>query len=454
MGCGASKPGEVAPGEAQPAKAAPAAPPPPASVPSTTTAPASNGPTTVTDGPVVLVFGNAASGADAACAEIAQKCGGTYLSQQKLLKDEVTAETQTGKELAAMIKQGKIVPSPMMIELLVAGMAGKPAPFVVEGFVKSADGLEKLEARVGACALAICLETESDDAAKAKLVADGASDDVAERRLRMFTTSVMPVVELLEKRPGVVARIPCANVEAAINAVAAVKPGAPSGGAAAYAAAEAEAEAEVAAPAAAEPEPEWKTTPLDVPVFFVLGGPGSGKGTQCAKLVAHYSCAHFSAGDLLRAEIATGSEMGKTISEMIKSGKIVQAETTIDLLRKAMFEAKTGGAKGPFLIDGFPRSMDNLQAYEAQAPKCKAVLFFEASEEAMTERLLERGKTSGRTDDNADTIKRRFATFQNQSLPVVEHLEAEQKCVHRIDALQPIDDVFAATCKIVDEVLA
>ena len=146
--------------------------------------------------------------------------------------------------------------------------------------------------------------------------------------------------------------------------------------------------------------------------------------------------------------------MGKTISEMIKSGKIVQAETTIDLLRKAMFEAKAGGAKGPFLIDGFPRSMDNLQAYEAQAPKCKAVLFFEASEEAMTERLLERGKTSGRTDDNADTIKRRFATFQNQSLPVVEHLEAEQKCVHRIDALQSVDDVFAATCKIVDEVLA
>ena len=72
----------------------------------------------------------------------------------------------------------------------------------------------------------------------------------------------------------------------------------------------------------------------------------------------------------------------------------------------------------------------------------------------MTERLLERGKTSGRTDDNADTIKRRFATFQNQSLPVVEHLEAEQKCVHRIDALQSVDDVFAATCKIVDEVLA
>ena len=56
--------------------------------------------------------------------------------------------------------------------------------------------------------------------------------------------------------------------------------------------------------------------------------------------------------------------------------------------------------------------------------------------------------------DNADTIKRRFATFQNQSLPVVEHLEADQKCVHRIDALQSVDDVFAATCKIVDEVLA
>ncbi|KAJ1624566.1 adenylate kinase-domain-containing protein, partial [Pavlovales sp. CCMP2436] len=96
-------------------------------------------------------------------------------------------------------------------------------------------------------------------------------------------------------------------------------------------------------------------------VIFVLGGPGSGKGTQCALLAKRHGFAHFSAGDLLRDEVASGSAEGRAIREMIKEGKIVPAQTTIDLLQKAM-----RGRAGPYLIDGFPRSMDNAKSFEEQ----------------------------------------------------------------------------------------
>jgi hypothetical protein len=96
-------------------------------------------------------------------------------------------------------------------------------------------------------------------------------------------------------------------------------------------------------------------------VIFVLGGPGSGKGTQCALLAERHAFAHFSAGDLLREEVASGSEHGQMIQALMTEGKIVPAQVTIDLLSKAM-----GTRPGPYLIDGFPRSMDNATAFEEQ----------------------------------------------------------------------------------------
>lgn len=176
-------------------------------------------------------------------------------------------------------------------------------------------------------------------------------------------------------------------------------------------------------------------------VHFVLGGPGSGKGTQCELLTRHFGYAHFSAGDLLRDEVSSGSELGVSVGEMIKEGKIVPAQVTIDLLQKAM-----RSRPGPYLIDGFPRSMDNAKSFEEQVGVAKGVLFFDVSEATLEARLLERGKTSGRSDDNKETILKRFKTFQLQSLPVVEYL-ATITTVHKISGEQPKDLVFAAVCK-------
>lgn len=173
-------------------------------------------------------------------------------------------------------------------------------------------------------------------------------------------------------------------------------------------------------------------------VVFVLGGPGSGKGTQCANIVEHFGYTHLSAGDLLRAEIKSGSENGTMIQTMIKEGKIVPSEVTIKLLQKAMQES--GNDK--FLIDGFPRNEENRAAFEAVTKiEPEFVLFFDCSEEEMERRILNRNQ--GREDDNIETIRKRFNVFLESSLPVVQYYEAKGK-VRKIDAAKPIAEVFDA----------
>ncbi|GLT66033.1 hypothetical protein SLA2020_384290 [Shorea laevis] len=171
-------------------------------------------------------------------------------------------------------------------------------------------------------------------------------------------------------------------------------------------------------------------------VVFVLGGPGSGKGTQCTNIVEHFGYRHLSAGDLLRAEIKSGSENGTMIQNMIKEGKIVPSEVTIKLLQKAMLES--GNDK--FLIDGFPRNEENRAAFEAVTKIEPAfVLFFNCPEEEMERRLLSRNQ--GREDDNIETIRKRFRVFLESSLPVIEYYKAKGK-VREIDAAKSIEDVF------------
>lgn len=175
-----------------------------------------------------------------------------------------------------------------------------------------------------------------------------------------------------------------------------------------------------------------------VKVVFVLGGPGSGKGTQCANIVEHFGFTHLSAGDLLRAEIKSGSENGNMIQNMIKEGKIVPSEVTVKLLQRAMQESDND----KFLIDGFPRNEENRAAFEKVTGIVpEFVLFFDCSEEEMERRLLSRNQ--GRVDDNIETIKKRFNVFVESSLPVIEYYGSKNK-VKKIDAGKPITEVFEA----------
>jgi len=132
------------------------------------------------------------------------------------------------------------------------------------------------------------------------------------------------------------------------------------------------------------------------------------------------------------------------INEYIKQGAIVPVEITVNLIKKAMQEA--GWEKKRYLIDGFPRNQDNYDGWckvmgdDVRVTKC---LFFKADEGELIKRIEERGKTSGRVDDNAESMKKRLITFNKESIPIVEMLEAKSPgLVSNIDAMQSVDKVF------------
>lgn len=178
-------------------------------------------------------------------------------------------------------------------------------------------------------------------------------------------------------------------------------------------------------------------------VVFVLGGPGSGKGTQCARITEGFKWVHLSAGDLLRAERSKGSELGDQIDHHIKNGTIVPVEITCSLLENAMIANK--GVTNNFLIDGFPRNQDNLDGWERQMASktdVKFTLFFDCTEEICTERCLQRGAAgSGRADDNIESLKKRFVTAKESTMPIVEHFE-EKGLLRTIDASRSPDRVY------------
>ncbi|XP_014204832.1 UMP-CMP kinase [Copidosoma floridanum] len=158
-------------------------------------------------------------------------------------------------------------------------------------------------------------------------------------------------------------------------------------------------------------------------VLFVLGGPGAGKGTVCGKIVKKYGYVHLSAGDLLREERAKpGSKFGELIESHIRNGTIVPVKITCSLLDRAMQNSEVSHNK--YLIDGFPRNQDNLKGWTqdmAEKVDLKGVLFFDVSEEVCTKRCLGRGATSGRSDDNLESLKKRHHTYINDTMPIVDH---------------------------------
>jgi UMP-CMP kinase len=175
----------------------------------------------------------------------------------------------------------------------------------------------------------------------------------------------------------------------------------------------------------------------------VVLGPGAGKGTQCAKLASEFGMRHLSAGELLRQEMTTpGSEHGSLIDSYLKEGKIVPVKITLDLLKRQM--STSNNHNNRYLIDGFPRNWDNVVGWEEYMPEVcemEQVLVIDCLEEELEKRLLSRGKTSGRSDDNIESARKRFHTFREATLPVIEYYEKAKK-VSRINGNQDMDHVY------------
>jgi UMP-CMP kinase family protein len=185
-------------------------------------------------------------------------------------------------------------------------------------------------------------------------------------------------------------------------------------------------------------------------VLFVLGGPGSGKGTQCDNLVKTYKFQHLSAGDLLREEVKRGTPLSEEINGYISKGHMVPGETTVRLIRQAMNER--GWNKHVFIIDGFPRTFNNLDAWNTIMKNdidVIGVLFLHCSEEIMRTRIMKRGETSGRSDDNEEVFKTRIRVYIEETTPVVDHYRKQDK-VFEVNAEGSVEEGFEEIRKIVE----
>lgn len=184
-------------------------------------------------------------------------------------------------------------------------------------------------------------------------------------------------------------------------------------------------------------------------VIFVVGGPGSGKGTQCERIVKKYGYTHLSSGDLLRAEVKSGSERGKMLNDLMEKGQLVSNQIVLDMIKDAML-ATVDSSKG-YLIDGYPREVNQGVEFEKQIAPCKICLYVEVSDETMKKRLLHRGQSSGRVDDNEETIQKRLKTFHEHTSPVIDFYSKQNK-LRGVSAEQAPDEVFKQVASILDQI--
>ncbi|KAL2734231.1 adenylate kinase isoenzyme 1 [Vespula squamosa] len=186
--------------------------------------------------------------------------------------------------------------------------------------------------------------------------------------------------------------------------------------------------------------------------IWVIGGPGCGKGTQCDLIIKKYGFLHLSSGDLLRDEVASGSPRGASLQELMSKGLFVPTDIVLDLIKEKMEKARIEGTtKTGFLIDGYPRELEQGILFEQNICPADLILFFDVSDETMTKRLLGRAAVSQRVDDNDEVIKKRIEIFNEKNGKIVEHYKEK---VVRINAEKSVDEIFEEVCKVLDRLLA
>ena len=188
--------------------------------------------------------------------------------------------------------------------------------------------------------------------------------------------------------------------------------------------------------------------------IILCGPPGSGKGTQAAKLVDHYQLVHISTGDLFRREKKNNTPIWQEVQRYIDKGSLAPDSITFQLLQTEMDQSPD--AKG-FILDGFPRNVEQAQALDDFLAKrgesvSRLVELVVADEEIIT-RITERGKAQGRVDDqDPKVVQHRIDIYKSQTAPVAEHYAGQDK-TSRLDGIGTIDEIFDRICAVLDTVV-
>ncbi len=188
--------------------------------------------------------------------------------------------------------------------------------------------------------------------------------------------------------------------------------------------------------------------------IVMFGAPGSGKGTQSEVLIKTYGLFHISTGDVLRDHIKRGTPLGKTAQEYINQGQLIPDELMVNILASVMDDNKEVAAKG-VIFDGFPRTIPQAEALEEmlqqRGTKVSAVIGLDVPEEILIGRLLNRGKESGRSDDNLETITSRLEVYNNQTAPL-KAFYAQKGLLHMVQGTGGAEVVFERVRKVIEAV--
>ena len=188
--------------------------------------------------------------------------------------------------------------------------------------------------------------------------------------------------------------------------------------------------------------------------FLIFGPPGSGKGTQSVRLAEKFNLTHLSTGDMLRAEIASGTELGKKVSSIMSKGELVPDEVVVEMIANKVDSAKNTAG---FLFDGFPRSVAQTVALEKmlnkRGMKIDTMLVLDVDHDELVKRLIARAEVSGRADDkDPAVIENRIDVYKEKTEPIIDY--CRNKGIYKpVNGVGSIDDIFDRLSVIVEDVL-
>lgn len=177
--------------------------------------------------------------------------------------------------------------------------------------------------------------------------------------------------------------------------------------------------------------------------LILLGPPGAGKGTQAKRLEEKFGVKQLSTGDMLRAAVASGSEIGKEAKAVMDAGQLVSDDIMVRMISERIEEPDC--AKG-FILDGFPRNVAQAEALDAMLAQkglqIDHVIEFRVDEDRMIDRILKRAAEEGRSDDNEDTLRKRMDVYRAQTAPIIPHYQGKG-ALKTVDGMQSMDEVTA-----------
>ena len=187
--------------------------------------------------------------------------------------------------------------------------------------------------------------------------------------------------------------------------------------------------------------------------LVLFGPPGAGKGTQATKIIEKYGLSHISTGDAIRAEVESGSELGRMAKSLIEEGQLVPDETVIGIINEYIHSHS--GTKGT-IFDGFPRTYAQSESMDTMLNSINTeitlVISLEVDDEELINRIMLRGKTSGRVDDVDEAVVRNRIKVYKEQTSIVKNYYMKQNKVATINGIGSVDDIFGNICKAIDSI--